>query len=148
MRYNLLIFLAILFSCCRDENTTIKFAKDNLIFAGYFNRNFHTAIPFDSTNFILISESGCPGCMIGLINKLQKNKKSKIIVSDVLYQKLINGYNFKITSNYLIDSSGEINQLKYHRGNIGIIQTCDKNIYDILQPSIEKIDSFSNLLAE
>ena len=147
MNFKLGIIVAgcVLLSCCKNSTViddASKYIRDDKIFSGYLSRQFHAKIAEDSTNYILVSENGCPGCITKPINALQNSKKSKIILTETLYQKLQNEYKCKVTSHYVIDSSGEINDLKYHHGNVCIIQAYKSKIYNIIAEA-DKADLIS-----
>jgi len=119
------------------------YQKETKIFSNYLEEKFHEALAKDSVNYFVFSENGCPGCMKRANAFYQKNHKHNVyIMSKQFHEKYFNFFH----ENILIDSSGKINRLKYHGGNIGIIQVAHQQVYNIIYVEASTIDSIYNKL--
>ena len=94
-------------------------------------------------NYFVFSENGCPGCMKRTNAFYQKNHKHNVYIMSKLFHEKYNNF---FHENVLIDSSGKINRLKYHGGNIGIIQVAQQQVYNIIYVEASTIDSIYNKL--
>lgn len=138
----LLISACIALASCRN---TDKYAADSKHFGTYLEHTFGTGIPKDSTTFVLVSEYGCHGCIEGTIEKLHNRKNVVFILSKPAYNNYV-AKEGQPSGNYKIDTSGEINRLKYHGGNVGIVQTSAGNIYNTAALQTAILDSQLNVL--
>lgn len=133
-----IIVVAMIFSCNNKPKN-----QDTELFAGYLETSLHSSIPSDSSNYILISEFGCHGCIEGTINKLRDKANVTFILSKAAYHNYME--NMQLPANrYRIDSTGEINRLKYHGGNVGIVQTANHAVYNIIPLQTATLDSMIN----
>lgn len=130
----ILTLFVLQFSCknATEDAETRHFSK--------YLETLHTSIPADSTNYVVISEFGCHGCISGIIDKLHDMDNAIFIVSRVAYYNYIEEQKLQV-GRYLIDSTGEINRLKYHGGNAGIVQTANHTVYKIVPLQTNSLDS-------
>ena len=130
-----LVSFALLLTCtfsCKNVVKKSKYTNDEAIFNEYLSSIFHLKINSDSTNYILISDDGCHGCIERAIITLSNYPKSTFILSKAGIQKYGAIKENTSPAHILIDSSLKINRLKYHNSNIGIIQTAKGEIYNIV----------------
>lgn len=108
-----------------------KYATDQYAFNNYLEMSFKKRIGHDTTNYIILSDEGCHGCISETIKHLYRNRKSVFVLSRSNYLKnriLFEGRKERL----LIDTTSLVNDLSYHNGNIGVIQTCNDEIFNIM----------------
>ncbi|MBS1781772.1 MAG: hypothetical protein JSS78_01770 [Bacteroidetes bacterium] len=100
------------------------------------------SIPDDSTNFLIVSINGCPSCIHKTFSQIAYIKHGICILSLATYEK----YMPKVNQSVWIDSMDKCDRLKYNNGNIGLIQTVHKKIYNIINIESTNIDSIYQVL--
>lgn len=131
----LVIFIFLFFSCRRS-----RYLEDTQLFNNYLKTYIHTSIPEDTVYYVLISEYGCDGCVGKVVMRMRENEKTMFIVSEDTYKKHLKPKAVE-ADKYLIDSTGKIKRLQYHYHNVGIVQTANKEIYNIISMTYEGADS-------
>lgn len=133
----LLVLTGILtaFSCGQSV-----YKEDTEILKNYLETYIHKSIPKDTMYYVIISEYGCEGCIGKTVTKLKDNKKALFIVNDNTYFKYILPKNVS-ADKYVIDSSNTIKRLKFHQHNVGIVQTANAEIYNIIYIAYNEADS-------
>ncbi len=139
------LFVFLGFSACNISNQqkggiliqkfNLRYKNETVHFGQYLSKKFGENLKADSAYYFLISETGCPSCVKSVISAYKKNRKTMFIMSPTSRIKFLR--EIHDDNNVYIDSSGEIDRLAYHSGNIGIIATSSKNIDTIvtLEPS-------------
>jgi hypothetical protein len=137
-RLSNIFFLACTFMLlsCKNEN----FKEDTKLFEHYLQTSIGQNIPEDSMNYVVISEYGCEGCIGKTITKLADNSKTLFIVNRNTYNKYIEP-KLVPDDRYIIDTTDKITRLKYHKYNVGVVQTSKGRIYNIIQVEYESADS-------
>jgi hypothetical protein len=132
MRYANKFLLSALFCilcCCKREDNS-RYKAETVNFNDYLKSHFNKTITNDSTCYFLVSESGCSGCIYNVIDAFAGKRRVIFIMSIASYEKY--SYKASPTEQILIDSTGKINRLPYHNGNIGLIETSKERIDTII----------------
>lgn len=138
----LLLSLLVVAAACKTKNN--QYSNDTKTLNNYLQDVFSSSIPKDSSNFILISEYGCSGCISEALKELGSSKRSTFILSANSYSKYFKN-NQTSKEKYMVDSSGRINRLNFHQNNIGIIQTANGEIFNIVFVRPSNLDSVLNI---
>ncbi len=107
----------------RYTNETVEFGK-------YLKNKFNKRIPNDTSYYFLISETGCHGCIMGVIDLFKGNSKTIFIVSPTT-KNIYFGRNFS-SPHLFVDSTEEINRIRFHKGNIAVVATSANRIDTII----------------
>lgn len=133
--FSLISLIGFLIACSvfyfNNIHTSQKYAAEQEAFNDYLKKTFNTRIGHDTTNYIILSDEGCHGCISETIKHLYRNRKSVFVLSRSNYLKnsiLFEGRKERL----LIDTTSLVNDLSYHNGNIGVIQTCNDEIFNIM----------------
>lgn len=133
----------VLLGACHSVNN--KYNEDTTVFTSYLvQHEFKHALNSDSVDFVLVSSSACHGCIQKSLDRLL-NESNIVLISS---SKTLEHNTSPITANkkYLVDKSNDLDRLKYHRRNIGIIRMLNNQIYDIIYLDPSTIDSVINKL--
>lgn len=117
-----------------------RYSEDTVQFNNYLKTYVHTEIARDSMYYVVIAENGCEGCIGKTVTKLKDNKKTLFILNENSYHKYLEPKNVA-PERYLIDSTDMIRRLKFHQHNLGILQTANGQIYNILYVLYNDADS-------
>lgn len=106
-------------SCKQEDN-------DPRLFEQYLQKQFHTSIAKDTTIYVLLADHACSGCAKYIIERAKTPPDHYIFILPK------SGNNYRYTHpNVLIDSSGYLGRLKFHKGNVCTIKTKDGMILDV-----------------
>lgn len=126
------LLIIVLIASCSSTTKDNKYERDNTAFNNYLTSVFGLKIANDSTNYVLISDNGCHGCIEATITTLSNYNKTTFIVSNAAKEKYKNVLSGLVEKRVLVDTTLRINRLKYHRGNVGIIQTTNGHIFNVV----------------
>ena len=143
MRLTSLVFVALLAACNTHKNN--KYSNETSYFSKFLKTAFNQEINNDSTNYVLISDNGCHGCIARTIHIMSEYRRSTFIVSKDMYNEHRKDFN-NIKAHLLVDSTMAINRLRYHNGNIGIVQAEEGDIFNILYIDIANLDEQINTI--
>ncbi len=140
---NILLFIFLCTSFCDPivakqivrNKVYHRYKNETVEFGNYLKNKFNKRIPNDTTYYFLISERGCHGCITGVIDSFKRNSKTLFIVSPTA-KKIYFGRNFS-SPHLFVDSTEEINRIRFHKGNIAVVVTSASKIDTIiaLEPS-------------
>ncbi len=135
--YLWLIALILLIACSPPAE---KYQEDTIAFNAYLEKHqFDKNLASDSVDFVLVSSSACHGCVQKSFNRLLAEKKVILVASTRTLQH--NSDLIANSKNYLEDNTDDLDRLKYHNRNIGIIRTYRRKIFDIVYVDPSTIDS-------
>lgn len=106
-----LITLIVVASCKQKD-------KDTLLLETYLKKQFNTGIAKDNSTYVLVSDQACSGCAKYVFEHAKSPPDHYIFI----LPKPENDYKYE-HKNVLIDSSGNLGRLKFHKGNVCTIQT-------------------------
>ncbi|MNS35113.1 hypothetical protein D3C72_672580 [compost metagenome] len=111
--YVILGAISIIASCKGKEKN-----RDTILLEQYLQKQFNTAIAKDNSTYILLADQACSGCAKYIFREAKVSHDKFIFILPRPSDNYI--YNH---SNVLIDSSGNLGRLKFHRGNVCAIKT-------------------------
>lgn len=130
-------WLCLLLVCaCKNP----KYREDTRLFNNYLKTYIQTEIPDDTMYYVVIAEHGCEGCIGKTVTKLKNNRKALFIVNENSFRKYIEPKDVP-ADKYRIDTTDMIRRLKFHQHNLGIVQTANKEIYNIVYVLYNGADS-------
>ena len=134
MKFNILSLAAliagVLQSCASPDSGKKPDAQVSML-DEYLEERFHSHIPKDSSLLVLISSTGCKGCIELTISKLNNNPKTTFIVSNHTYNDF-KEY-FDDNDKILIDSTDRVSRLPYHKGNVAIVKVSQGSIDTVIR---------------
>lgn len=139
------LYLVALFLSISCSSPTGKYREDTIAFNAYLEKHqFDKSLTSDSIDFVLVSSSACHGCVQKSFNRLLAEKKVILVAST---QTLHHNSDLIANSkNYLEDNTDDLDRLKYHNRNIGIVRMHNMKIYDLVYMDPSTIDSVINKL--
>lgn len=140
MRIGLNKLITFIILVCMSSCNSYQYAEDTRLFNNYLKTYVKTEIPDDTMYYIVIAENGCEGCIGKTVTKLKDNPKTLFIMSENSYEKYIEPKKVS-PEKYFIDSTDMIRRLKFHQHNLGIVQTANKQIYNIVYVLYNGADS-------
>ena len=111
----------ILASSCKEKD------KDTVLFNAYLKKQFNTEIANDNSIYVLVSDQACSGCAQYIFDKAKYTTGRYIFI----LPKPEDDYNYD-HKNVLIDSSGHLGRLKFHKGNVCTIKTKGGHIEEVI----------------
>lgn len=141
---------AAIYSCNYDNHgmNSIKYIQETNQFNTYLQEHFSMSLPADSNTFVLLSSSGCSGCVKSFLNTLTRpvrNLKVHYIVPNKLLEKEHLNASL-LNSSIMIDQENRVDRLPYHNGNIAIIESVEGTIYNVYKIEPYQTDSILTLL--
>lgn len=141
------IFLA---ACSRSNNKSNKYSLETQRFNRYLSESFGKSLDDDSCTYVLLSSNGCVGCVKSFLNMLT----GEVLNSHVRYiipYKLLTKNNLEdsLLNNYvMIDKRNVVDRLPYHKGNIAILESANKKLYNIYAIQPNQTDSVLSLISQ
>ena len=147
----LLVLIGIyLCSSCNPEKNSGKYVSETKQFNFYLKEQFSTSLPSDTNTYVLLSSSGCSGCVKSFLKALTQPRSSqapkvhfivpnKLLIKNDLDAAILN-------SSVMIDEESRIDRLPYHRGNIAIIESTKGEIYNWYKIEPYQTDSILRML--
>jgi hypothetical protein len=140
----LLLSTFLLFSCSSDiKKDSVQYPAETQRFNTYLQKNFSASIPPDSTCYVLISSTGCGGCIKSFLDALTI-KSGSSNVHYILSGKLLARESkdpAEFSSQVMIDEENQVDRLPYHKGNIAILETAEGKIYNYYNVEPYQTDS-------
>jgi hypothetical protein len=137
-------------SSCNPEEKSGKYASETKQFNSYLKERFSTSLPSDTNTYVLLSSSGCSGCVKSFLKALTQPRSSQAPkVHFIVPNKLLikNDLDAAILNNaVMIDVENKIDRLPYHRGNIAIIESTKGRIYNWYKIEPYQTDSILTML--
>lgn len=131
------IFLAlttlILAASCKEKD------KDTLLLETYLKKQFNVEIAKDNSTYVLVADQACSSCA----KYVFEYAKSPIDHYIFILPKPEDGYNYD-HKNVLIDSSGNLGRLKFHKGNVCTIKTQDGVIKEVKTYDAQEVINLFN----
>lgn len=138
--HNYYLYLVALILSISCSSPAEKYKEDTIAFNSYLEKHqFDKNLTRDSVDFVLVSSSACHGCVQKSFNRLLVEKKVVLVASTRTLQH--NSDLIANSKNYLEDNTDDLDRLKYHNRNIGIIRTYRRKIFDIVYVDPSTIDS-------
>ncbi|MNT64223.1 hypothetical protein D3C72_2020990 [compost metagenome] len=91
-----------------------------MLFETYLKKQFDTEITKDNSTYVLVADQACSGCAKYVFDNAKSPPEHYIFI----LPKPENDYKYD-HKNVLIDSSGMLGRLKFHKGNVCTIKTQD-----------------------
>jgi hypothetical protein len=146
-----LLAVLLLFSCKSDPHLAAgKYPLETKQFNAYLQQNFSTTIPGGNNCYVLISSSGCGGCVKTFIRSLTIAAKNNN-VHYILPNKLLTKQDIdegKLNGAVMIDKENKVDRLPYHKGNIAIVETAKGEITNYYNVEPYQTDSVLRILAK
>lgn len=124
---------------CHQKSVNRSLNTDSAGFKTYLQEKFNRPLSKDSTFYVLINKYGCNPCVREVVNHFGSNKKSIFVISNETRRRYF--ADAAIDENrILVDTTGNIDRLPYHDGNIGIIATANSEIDTIIKLAPQTLD--------
>jgi hypothetical protein len=153
-RNTFIVLLALigiqLCSSCNPEKKSNKYVSETKQFNAYLKEQFSTSLPSDTNTYVLLSSSGCSGCVKSFLKVLTQPGSSQAPkVHFIVPNKLLikNNLDAALLNNVvMIDEKNRIDRLPYHHGNIAIIESAKGEIYNWYKIEPYQTDSILRML--
>lgn len=105
--------ICVMASCSGKEKN-----QDTLLLDKYLQNQFNTEIAKDNSTYILVADQACSGCAKYIFEEAKSPPSGYIFI----VPKPPSNYSYNYAK-VLIDSSGKLGRLKFHKGNVCTIKT-------------------------
>ncbi len=79
---------------------------------------------------ILVADEGCIGCVKEVVTTLSNRENVLFVLSPIAYHRYLSSGNS--SKNIIIDSTGKINRLSFHQGNVAAISFKQQQVDTII----------------